>query len=108
MRTLITSLASILVFASASAQTHPRDAEINDADTKAWWHTTEALSGDSMEGRDTGSAAYLRAAGYVARRFEAAGLNPAGTEGYFQAVPLHELSVEPKGTSFVVQRDSGN
>jgi hypothetical protein len=33
-----------------------------DADTAAWWRTTAQLSNDSMEGRDTGSAAYLRAA----------------------------------------------
>ena len=61
-----------------TAQQHPRDQEIHDADTLAWWHTTEALSGDAMEGRDTGSAAYQRAAEYVANRFKQAGLQPAG------------------------------
>src|SRR5450755_2829610 len=82
-------------------QAHPRDAEIHDTDTKAWWHTTEALSGDSMEGRDTGSAAYQRAADYVAARFKAADLAPAGDKGgYFQTVPMHEVAVLPEGTSF--------
>jgi Zn-dependent M28 family amino/carboxypeptidase len=91
----------------AQAQQHPRDREIHDADTLAWWHTTEALSNDSMEGRDTGSAAYQRAADYVANRFKAAGLEPAGENGgYFQSVPMHEVSVTPEGTSFVlVSRD---
>ena len=28
-----------------------------DPDTRAWWAITGALSGDDMEGRDTGSAA---------------------------------------------------
>ena len=70
---------------SASAQQHSRDAQIHDADTLRWWHTTEALSGDAMEGRDTGTAAYLRAAEVVAGRFKAAGLMPAGDDGtYFQ------------------------
>ena len=32
---------------TASAQ-HPRDKDIHDPDTLAWWHTTEALSNDGM------------------------------------------------------------
>jgi hypothetical protein len=91
----------------AHAQPHPRDREIHDADTLAWWHTTEALSNDSMEGRDTGSQAYQRAADYVAARFKAAGLAPAGENGtYFQTVPMHEVAVTPEGTRFtLIARD---
>lgn len=93
---------------SAHAQQHPRDAQIHDADTKAWWHTTEALSGDAMEGRDTGSVAYQRAAEYVAGRFKSAGLKPAGDSGtYFQTVPMHEVNVLPEGTTFTVTPDKG-
>lgn len=47
-----------------------------------------------MEGRDTGSAAYERAATLVAARFAKAGLKPAGNAGsYFQRVPMQELRV---------------
>jgi hypothetical protein len=94
---------------TAQSQVHPRDGEIHDADTRAWWHTTEALSGDSMEGRDTGSAAYQRAAEYVAVRFKAAGLRPAGENGsYFQAVPMREVAVTPQGTSFTLVHPDGS
>ncbi len=100
------ALALVLAVASLStavAQKHPRDKEIHDADTLAWWHTTEALSGDKMEGRDTGSAAYLRAARYVVERFQAAGLQPAGERGgYLQSVPMHEVAVDPAIASFTV------
>jgi hypothetical protein len=90
---------------SARGQQHARDAQIEDPDTRAWWHTTEDLSNDSMQGRDTGTAAYQRAAEYVANRWKAAGLKPAGDNGtYFQAVPMHEVDVLPAGTSFVVHR----
>ena len=66
-----------------------------DPDTAAWWRTTVELSNDSMEGRDTGTAAYLRAAKLVAAKFEAAGLKPAGENGsWFQTVPMHEVRVE--------------
>src|ERR1700679_1865899 len=82
----------------AQAQQHPRDREIHDADTLTWWHTTEALSNDSMEGRDTGSAAYQRAADYVANRFKAAGLEPAGESGgRFQRGSVDENTVVPAG-----------
>jgi hypothetical protein len=92
----------------AQSQRHPRDGEIHDADTRAWWHTTETLSGDSMEGRDTGSAAYQRAAEYVAARFKAAGLQPAAENGsYFQTVPMHEVAATPRGTSFTLVRPDG-
>jgi hypothetical protein len=102
-------VAVLLLAASAYAQQHPRDKEIHDEDTRAWWHTTEALSGDAMEGRDTGSAAYQRAADYVAGRFREAGLHPAGDNGtFFQTVPLHEVAVDGDGTSFTLVRDHGS
>ncbi len=112
MRTLLSAtLLTALCASTLAAQTtsaHPRDKEIHDPDTLAWWHTTEALAGDAMEGRDTGSAAYLRAAAYVEERFKAAGLKPAGDNGtYLQAVPMHEVDVLPDGTSFVVERKGG-
>lgn len=100
------ALLALLLAASAAAQQHPRDKEIHDADTKAWWHTTEVLSGDDMEGRDTGSPAYQRAADYVAKRFKAAGLKPAGDNGtYFQQVAMHEVAVD--NATFTLLRDDG-
>src|ERR1700722_14946993 len=71
---------------------------IKDADTKAWWATIAALAGDDMEGRDTGSPAYARAAKIVADRFAAADLTPAGENGWFQTLTLHEARVEADGT----------
>src|SRR4051794_29531986 len=80
---------ALLAAALASAAPGPAD-----PDTKAWWATTAELSNDRMEGRDTGSAAYDRAADLVARRFAAAGLKPLGENGSFlQRVPMEELAV---------------
>ena len=73
-----------------------------DPDTAAWWAMTAQLSNDAMEGRDTGSPAYLRAAKLVAAKFQAAGLKPAGDNGtWFQNVPMHEIRV----TSATVSAD---
>jgi Zn-dependent M28 family amino/carboxypeptidase len=55
------------------------------------------LADDKLEGRDTGSRGYDLAALYVASRFEALGLKPAGQDGWYQQVPFLEfrLSAEP-------------
>src|SRR3954447_21081436 len=63
-----------------------------DPDTAAWWRTTRFLSSDAMEGRDTGSPGYERAARYVADRFARAGLKPAGEGGsWFKRVSSPRL-----------------
>ena len=65
-----------------------------DADTRAWWNLTSVLSSDSMEGRDTGSPGYQRAANVVAKRLAAAGVKPLGDNGtWFQAVPMEEVAI---------------
>lgn len=55
------------------------------------------LADDKLEGRDTGSRGYDLAALYVASRFEALGLKPAGRDGWYQQIPFLEsrLSGEP-------------
>lgn len=85
-----------------------REAGIADADTRAWWRIAEQLSSDAMEGRDTGSPGYDRAAAAVVARFAAAGLRPAGDHGgWFQTFPVHEVKVESRGTAFAVARAGG-
>lgn len=46
------------------------------------------LSDDLMEGRNAGTRGYDLAARWVAARFEALGLRPAGTDGWYQQVPF--------------------
>jgi len=92
-------VAAALLAASASS----RVGEIPDPDTKAWWRATEALSGDDMEGRDTGSPGYDRAARVVAASFAKAGLKPGGDGGtWFQTLRLEDLRVDPSGTNIRV------
>jgi hypothetical protein len=81
---------TVLLSLAASAQSPQKP----DASTAAWWAQTVALSNDSMEGRDTGSEAYERAAKYVADQFAAGGLKPAGESGtFFQRVPMHQVAL---------------
>jgi len=50
---------ALLAASCATVQAPPAG---TDADTVAWWGVTGDLSSDAMEGRDTGSAGYDRAA----------------------------------------------
>lgn len=68
-------------------------------ETAAWWAHVRVLAADSMEGRDTGSEGYARAAKYVADQFQMANLKTAGTNGYYQSVPLHSVELRTKDSS---------
>ena len=49
-----------------------------------WWSYVRILADDNMEGRNTGSKGYERAASFVADEFAKSGLRPVGTKGFFQ------------------------
>jgi Zn-dependent M28 family amino/carboxypeptidase len=88
MRAVATLLLLLAATAAAAQQTPTPEAA-------SWWAQTTALSNDAMEGRDTGTEAYERAAKYVAAQLVAAGLKPAGDGGtFFQRVPLHETALD--------------
>ncbi|GGA80998.1 aminopeptidase [Arenimonas soli] len=64
------------------------------------------LADDLLEGRAAGTRGYDLAALYVANRYRAIGLEPAGDDGsYLQAVPLLEGRRERDGASFSFSRD---
>ncbi len=92
---------AILTLSGCVFATEPNDA------TRRWWSHVTALANDGMEGRDTGSAGYQRAARYVASEFERAGLKPAGEKGYHQSVPLHVVRLRAADSSAVLKRKSG-
>jgi Peptidase family M28/PA domain len=64
------------------------------------------LASDQLAGRGTGTAGYDSAGRYVAKHFAALRLDSAGTEGYFQPVPLlRSRAIE--GSSLVLVGRSG-
>src|SRR5579863_10121845 len=52
----------------------------------AWWAHVQFLADDNLEGRQTGSEGLRKAQAYVVDQFKKAGLEPAGTDGYYQPV----------------------
>lgn len=69
----------------------------------------EALASDAMEGREAGTAAYERAARYVAGRYEAFGLEPIGDDGtFFQQIEFLETRLVPGSARFSVAGPGGS
>jgi Peptidase family M28 len=97
--------AALLLSLAATAQ-YPQKP---DAATAAWWARTTALSNDTMEGRDTGTEAYQRAADYVAAQFKAAGLKPAGDYGtFFQSVAMDQTELVAEKSSVEIIPDAAS
>jgi hypothetical protein len=67
-----------------------------------WWSRVQVIADDKMEGRNTGSEGYMRAARYVASEMERAGLKPAGTNGYFQPIRFTVSQIDEANSSLAV------
>jgi hypothetical protein len=70
-----------------------------------WWSHIQVLADDNMEGRNTGSPAHLRAAQFLAKEFERAGLKPAGVNGYLQPVKFNVAQIVEEQSSLAIVRD---
>jgi Zn-dependent M28 family amino/carboxypeptidase len=57
-------------------------------DGQSWWNYVKVLADDNMEGRDTGSEGLKRAEAFIVDELKADGLQPAGSNGYYQPVKL--------------------
>lgn len=74
MRAIIVLFLAMLVFSC-------KEAKVKSVSMK---EDVSILANDSLNGRKTGSAGEKKAAEYIAKRFESLGLQPKGSEGYFQ------------------------
>lgn len=88
-----TAVSILLLGAAALAATN------YSTEGRQWWAHVQFLADDRLEGRNTGTRGYDKAAQYVARQFRELGLKPAGTHGYFQKIKLRARRiVEPKSS----------
>jgi hypothetical protein len=91
---LITSTVS-----PASAAVDVSDPQIQAENIRAH---LEFLADDLLEGREAGTRGYDIAAAYIASAYKQMGLQPAGTNGYFQAVPLRRSVLVPGSVALTV------
>src|SRR5712691_8204276 len=67
-------------------------------DGKSWWDHVKVLADDSMEGRETGSLGLRKAEAYAVEQLKRAGLEPAGTDGYYQNVKFVQRTIDEKNS----------
>jgi hypothetical protein len=65
-----------------------------EAQGRRWWSHVQVLADDRMEGRDTASPGFDRAADYVVDQFRLLGLSSAGTEGFRQWMAFHVVRID--------------
>lgn len=94
MRSAILVLLSTTLFAADVAQEGVR-----------WWSHIQVLASDDLQGRNTGSEGYRKAAQYVSTEFERAGLKPAGTAGYLQSVKFDVRMIDEAASNLALVRN---
>ena len=108
LRHAVPALASIALLAACSQSSAPAGstaATSPGGDPAArWFSHVEALANDDMRGRETGSPEHRKAAEYIAEHFKAAGLQPAGTDGYVQPVAFRSRKINEARSSLALVR----
>src|ERR1700736_1225719 len=74
-------------------------------DGKTWWDTVKVISDDKYEGRDTGSKGERQAQEYIVGKLKALGVEPAGSNGFYQSVQLRTLEIEEARCQLSLVRD---
>src|SRR4030088_1069004 len=94
------SLFLFLAFAAISLaqQTGPP----SHFDGNSWWPHVKFLADDSLEGRDTGSEGLRKAQVYAVEQLQKAGLEPAGTNGFYQPVHFNQYEVDESKSSLAL------
>jgi Zn-dependent M28 family amino/carboxypeptidase len=91
------ALLLIIVACTAQAAEH--------FDGKTWWDTVKEISDDKYEGRDTGSKGEHQAQEFIVGRLKALGVQPAGSNGYFQSVKLRTVVIDEPHCTLSLVRD---
>ena len=95
---LLVILFAALAVVSPAQQTPPA----SHFDGKSWWAHVKFLADDSLEGRDTGSEGLRKAQAYAVEQLQKAGLEPAGTNGFYQPVRFTQFEVDEAKSSLAL------
>lgn len=90
-REIVLSVLNDYIRAHATADSGPAG--------NAWWERVKFLADDSLEGRFTGSEGLKKGEAYAVEEFSKAGLQPAGTDGYYQRLAFDQFHVNEANSS---------
>ncbi|TRW49326.1 M28 family peptidase [Aliidiomarina halalkaliphila] len=90
--------AALIAFAltACTPQSEPSQQTLPSAQPHGIQAHLEFLADDLLEGRDTGSRGHEIASKYIASQFQLLGLEPAGTDGYFQRITFRSSRLQPE------------
>jgi len=97
----------LVIFLVSCGLTSTRAQQANSKyfDGQSWWNHVKVLADDNMEGRETGSAGLRKAEAYVVDQLTKAGIDPAGTNGYYQPVRFVSRQIDEKNSGAALVRD---
>src|SRR5689334_1940195 len=71
-------------------------------DGNIWWNYVKVLAADDMEGRETGSPGLRKAQEYVVEQLKRAGLEPAGSKGFYEPIQFVSRQIMEKDSSLAL------
>ena len=74
-------------------------------DGQSWWQHVKVLADDNMQGRETGSPGLAKAESYVVEQLKSAGLQPAGSSGFYQPIKFVSRQIVEKDSRMALVRD---
>jgi Zn-dependent M28 family amino/carboxypeptidase len=95
-------LSVILFLSSATISAAQQTSSASHFDGNSWWSHVKFLADDSLEGRDTGSEGLRKAQAYAVEQLQKAGLEPAGTNGFYQPVHFNQYEVDEAKSSLAL------
>jgi Zn-dependent M28 family amino/carboxypeptidase len=93
---------SLLLITAAAAAQKPAKLLF---DGKTWWDHVKVIADDSMEGRETGSLGLRKAEAYAVEQLKRAGLEPAGTDGFYQNIQFVQRQIDEKNSYAFLTKD---
>ena len=102
------ALAATALASCASAPPATVDESLDLIGKRALKKHIAYLADDDLAGRMTGEEGYDVAARYVADQMAAMGVEPAGTDGWYQQVPLRSYKVIADTAEFVIHGEDGD
>src|SRR5258708_28730452 len=101
VKTPLKTILTIGLFVALGVAT-AQQAGVSHFDGNSWWSHVKYLADDSLEGRDTGSEGLRKAQAYAVEQFKKAGLEPAGSDGFYQPVSFMQYELDESKSSLAL------
>lgn len=95
----------VAVYALVCLPGYSQQEQQSHFDGQTWWNYVKVLAADNMEGRETGSPGLKSAEAYVVNQLLNSGLEPAGTQGFYQPIKFESREIVEKDSSLALVRN---